>query len=71
MQLSSFVTTERALNYGVTVYQSALPTKDEDRTVVLEFEHGTMIAIFDGLSVVQRGGCSLLFSFSKATTPVS
>ncbi|KAJ7898389.1 phosphatase 2C-like domain-containing protein [Mycena leptocephala] len=48
MQLSSFVTTERALNYGVTVYQSALPTKDEDRTVVLEFEHGTMIAIFDG-----------------------
>ncbi|KAJ7865465.1 phosphatase 2C-like domain-containing protein [Mycena olivaceomarginata] len=30
------------------VYQSALPTKGEDRTVILTFERGTMIAIFDG-----------------------
>ncbi|KAK7048540.1 PPM-type phosphatase domain-containing protein [Favolaschia claudopus] len=30
------------------VYQSKLPTKDEDRTIILPFEHGTMIAIFDG-----------------------
>ncbi|KAJ7870000.1 phosphatase 2C-like domain-containing protein [Mycena leptocephala] len=48
MQLGSFVTTERALHHGIKVHQSALPTKNEDRTVVLEFEHGTMIAIFDG-----------------------
>ncbi|KAJ6622037.1 phosphatase 2C-like domain-containing protein [Mycena sp. CBHHK59/15] len=48
MQLGSFVTTDQVLHDGIKVYQSALPTKDEDRTVVLAFEHGTMIAIFDG-----------------------
>ncbi|KAJ6606691.1 phosphatase 2C-like domain-containing protein [Mycena sp. CBHHK59/15] len=42
-----FHTTEQVL-HGIKVYQSALPTKDEDRTVVFAFEHGTMIAIFDG-----------------------
>jgi hypothetical protein len=49
MQLGSFVSTEQVLRDGLNVSQSALPTKDEDRIVVLEFEHGTMIAIFDGL----------------------
>ncbi|KAF7299407.1 PPM-type phosphatase domain-containing protein [Mycena indigotica] len=30
------------------IHQDCLPTKDQDRTVVLPFEHGTIIAIFDG-----------------------
>ncbi|KAJ7191917.1 phosphatase 2C-like domain-containing protein [Mycena pura] len=48
MQLGTFVTSTSLLRDGIKVYQSALPTKNEDRTVVLEFEHGTLIAIFDG-----------------------
>ncbi|KAJ6524262.1 phosphatase 2C-like domain-containing protein [Mycena vulgaris] len=48
MQLGNFVTTDQVLPDGIKVYQSILPTKDEDRTVILAFEHGTMIAIFDG-----------------------
>ncbi|KAJ6624121.1 phosphatase 2C-like domain-containing protein [Mycena sp. CBHHK59/15] len=47
-KIGSFETTEQVLHGGIKVYQSALPTKDEDRTVVFAFEHGTMIAIFDG-----------------------
>ncbi|KAJ7275101.1 phosphatase 2C-like domain-containing protein [Mycena rebaudengoi] len=43
----TFNTTEQVL-HGIKVYQSALPKKDEDRTVVFAFEHGTIIAIFDG-----------------------
>ncbi|KAJ6524256.1 phosphatase 2C-like domain-containing protein [Mycena vulgaris] len=48
MQLGSFVSKTHVLSEGTTVSQSTLPTSDEDRTVVLEFEHGTMIAIFNG-----------------------
>ncbi|KAJ7031268.1 phosphatase 2C-like domain-containing protein [Mycena alexandri] len=48
MQLGSFVTSERRLADGIKIFQSVLPTKDEDRLVVLEFEHGTMIGVFDG-----------------------
>ncbi|KAJ7154125.1 hypothetical protein C8R46DRAFT_1041872 [Mycena filopes] len=48
MPLGSFVTAKRKLGNGIEISQSALPTKDEDRLVVFEFEHGTMIAVFDG-----------------------
>ncbi|KAJ7755194.1 phosphatase 2C-like domain-containing protein [Mycena metata] len=48
MEARRFETTHRALQNGIKVYESALQGKAEDRTVVLEFEHGTMIAIFDG-----------------------
>ena len=37
---------------GMTIQQATLQTKNEDRTTVFEFEHGTMIAIFDGASKV-------------------
>lgn len=61
MQPGHFVTSDRVLNDGTKVSQSALPNKDEDRTVILEFEHGTMIAIFDGLCEV----LSLRFSYAS------
>ncbi|KAJ6524250.1 phosphatase 2C-like domain-containing protein [Mycena vulgaris] len=48
MQRGNFGSKTRVLSDGIVVSQSALPTKEEDRAVVLEFEHGTMIAIFDG-----------------------
>ncbi|KAJ6554052.1 phosphatase 2C-like domain-containing protein [Mycena vulgaris] len=38
---------EQVFDYGIKVFHSVLPAKDEDRIVVLPFEHGTMIAIFD------------------------
>ena len=33
---------------GMSIHQATLQTKNEDRTTVLEFEHGSIIAIFDG-----------------------
>ncbi|KAJ7466170.1 phosphatase 2C-like domain-containing protein [Mycena galericulata] len=43
-----FVTTDQVLPNGIRIHQSTLPTKGDDRTVILPFKHGTMIAIFDG-----------------------
>lgn len=51
MEVGTFITAEQVLDGGIKVSQSVLPAKDEDRTVVLPFEHGTMIAIFDGVWV--------------------
>ena len=62
MQLGTFVTRTSLLRDGIKVYQSALPTKNEDRTVVLEFEHGTLIAIFDGLWALCSGDLVERFS---------
>ncbi|KAJ6624085.1 phosphatase 2C-like domain-containing protein [Mycena sp. CBHHK59/15] len=33
---------------GIAIHQATLQTKNEDRTAVFQFEHGTIIAIFDG-----------------------
>jgi hypothetical protein len=51
MQDETFRTAHRVLENGIQVSQSVLPAKDEDRTVVLEYDHCTVIAIFDGLWV--------------------
>ncbi|KAJ7461065.1 hypothetical protein FB451DRAFT_1562923 [Mycena latifolia] len=48
MELDTFVTTSQELEGRIKIFQSTLPAKDEDRTVVLPFAHGTLIAIFDG-----------------------
>ncbi|KAJ7608931.1 phosphatase 2C-like domain-containing protein [Mycena polygramma] len=48
MKGDTFISSEMMLNGGMKASLSALPTSKEDRTVILEFEHGTMIAIFDG-----------------------
>ncbi|KAJ7454492.1 phosphatase 2C-like domain-containing protein [Mycena latifolia] len=48
MELDTFVTTSQELEDGIKIFQSTLSAKDEDRTVVLPFTHGTLIAIFDG-----------------------
>ncbi|KAF8901564.1 phosphatase 2C-like domain-containing protein [Mucidula mucida] len=33
---------------GMVIHHATLQTKNEDRTTIFEFEHGTMISIFDG-----------------------
>lgn len=59
--------TRQAFNVeGMTFQQATLQTKNEDRTIIFEFEHGTMIAIFDGASkVVLCFSCSLLIIVPK------
>ncbi|KAJ7159026.1 phosphatase 2C-like domain-containing protein [Mycena crocata] len=44
----TFESTTHDLHGGIRAYQSVLPTKGEDRTVVFPFQHGSLIAIFDG-----------------------
>ncbi|KAJ7731005.1 phosphatase 2C-like domain-containing protein [Mycena maculata] len=41
-------TTENHKFGEIKIFQSVLPAKNEDRTVVFQFKHNTMIAIFDG-----------------------
>ncbi|KAJ6565086.1 phosphatase 2C-like domain-containing protein [Mycena sp. CBHHK59/15] len=45
---NTFETKKQDLDGGITVYQSALQSKGEDRTVAFSFKHGSLIAIFDG-----------------------
>ncbi|KAJ7120646.1 phosphatase 2C-like domain-containing protein [Mycena filopes] len=41
-------TMAQTLPSGIQVHRAELQTKNEDRTCVLPFEHGTILAIFDG-----------------------
>lgn len=57
---------------GMTIQQATLQTKNEDRTTVFEFEHGTMIAIFDGaFKLASRFLCSHFYSEGHYTDEVS
>ncbi|KAJ7637177.1 hypothetical protein FB45DRAFT_1139684 [Roridomyces roridus] len=61
MSPAEFVSTTLVLPDGTKFHQSVLPTKKEDRTVVLPFEHGTIVAIFDGVHLNMTSAKYLIF----------